>query len=111
MRFFLQKVKISLLLLAFFQAVSLVLYCGLIGVIFWQGNKWFGPPYGFWGPALMLTLLVASVLICGLLGLGFAFRLFWIEKKPEKALKLVVYTTLWLVFLAVLFFIILSILF
>ena len=82
---------------SFLQALGLVLYCGLIGAIFWRGEKWFGRMANFWGPFLMLIILVTSALVCGLIVFGYPIRLVLKEKKMDKAVKLVLYTSGWLV--------------
>jgi len=85
--------------IAFLQALGLVVYCGLVGLVFWKGGDWFGkPPHLFFGPVMLLVLLVASALISALIVLGYPFILFWEKKKTVKALRLVVYTVAWLVF-------------
>ena len=97
-RFFKKKKKYSLPFIAFFQALGLVIYCGLVGLLFWQGDKWFGPMLSFLGPVLFLVLFVASALISALIVLGHPFILFWEKKQTIEALKLVVYTIAWLIF-------------
>lgn len=84
--------------IAFLQAFALVVYCGLVGLVFSQGNKWFGVMHRFLGPVLFLILFVVSVLISALLVLGYPIILFWEKKKRVEALKLVICTTGWLVF-------------
>ncbi len=88
--------KKSLCYIAFLQALGLILYCSLIGLIFWQGNRWFGTVPNFWGPLLFLILFVASALISALIVLGYPFILFWEKKQTTKALRLVLCTTVWL---------------
>ncbi len=98
MKFLPKKKKSSLPFIAFFQALGLVIYCGLVGLLFWRGDKWFGPMLSFLGPVLFLVLFVASALISALIVLGYPFILFWEKKKTTEALKLTVYTIVWLVF-------------
>lgn len=93
----------SLEFTAFLQALGLVLYCGLVSLIFWQGNSWFGPLTAPVGPILFLVLFVVSALISAALVLAYPFLIFWEEKNTRKALKLVLYTTLWLAFFVLLF--------
>lgn len=88
--------KTSLFFIAFWQALGIVLYCSLVGVVMWRGNQWFGPPHFFLGPAAVLALLVVSVLVCGLLTIAYPAFLFWEKQARVKALKLVGYTALWL---------------
>lgn len=97
-RFFRKKKKYSLPFIAFFQALGLVIYCGLVGLLFWRGERWFGPMLSYWGPVFFLVLFVASALISALIVLGHPFILFWEKKQTIEALKLVVYTIAWLIF-------------
>lgn len=69
----------------------------------WQGNNWFGPLTAPWGIVLFLVLFVVSALICAALVLAYPFLIFWEEKNTRKALKLVFYTTLWLLGFVLLF--------
>lgn len=90
--------KFSLSFLAFLQAIAIFLYCSLVGVFMWAGSEIFGPIQNFLGPLLVLALLVASVLICGLLAFGYPIMLFWDKKDTKGAIKLVTYTAGWLSF-------------
>ena len=83
--------------IAFYQALGLTLYCGLVSLIFWKGEHWFGPMNHYLGPVLLLVMLVTSVVISALIVFGYPFILFWEKKETLKALKLVAYTCLWLV--------------
>lgn len=101
-RFFRKKKTYSLPFIAFFQALGLMIYCSLVGLIFWRGSEWFGPAQTFLGPAFVLVLFVVSALISALIGLGYPFILFWERKKTVEALRLVIYTTVWLAFFTLL---------
>jgi hypothetical protein len=90
------KEKTSLCLISFLQALGLALYCGLVSILFWQSNTLFGKGPNFWGPALFLVLFVTSALVSALFVLGYPFFLFWQKKQTQKAIKLVGYTTAWL---------------
>jgi len=95
---FRKQKKLSLPFIAFLQALGLVVYCSLIGLLLWRGESLFGgPPYLFLGPALFLVLFVVSALISALAVLGYPFILFWEKKKTSEALKLIVYTIAWLI--------------
>lgn len=96
--------SLSLPFIGFLQAVGLVLYCGLIGLLIWNGEHVFGPINAPLGPILFLLLFVASALISALLILGYPFLLFWEKKKTREALKLVAYSTTWLTFFVLLLF-------
>ena len=102
--------KFSLGFIGFLQASGLVVYCSLVGLLFWRGGTWFGSMTSFLGPMLFLALFVASALISALLVLGYPVILFFEKKQATEALKLVAYTTAWLI-LFVLFLIFLFIAF
>ena len=88
--------KLSLGLTAFLQALLLTIYCSLVGVFFWNANRWFPNMKSFAGPTLLLIIFVFSAIICTLIFGYNAFMIFWEEKNTKKALRLVIYTTLWL---------------
>lgn len=52
--------NLSLGFIAFLQALGVTAYCGLIAVIFWQGNRWFGKVPTYFAPLLFLTLFTTS---------------------------------------------------
>jgi len=85
-------------MIAFLQALGLISYCGLIALIFWRGEQWFGRVPNFLGPFLMLIILYTSALICGLIVFGYPVKLYLKTKKFEPPLKLILLTTTWLVF-------------
>ena len=89
--------KASLPFIAFFQALGLVLYCGLIGLLMWKGNDLFGKINNLLGPTLFLVIFVFSAIICALIAMGYPFYLFWEKKDTKKALRLVGFTAGWLV--------------
>lgn len=88
--------KLSTCKVAFLQALGLVIYCSLVGTIFWQGDKWFGNMNHYLGPVMVLVLLSMSVIVCALIAFGYPFLVFWEEKKPKKALNVVIYMAGWL---------------
>lgn len=94
--------KFSLSFIGFLQAFGITLYCALIGLLLWAGGEIFGPVKTFLGPFLVLSLLVASVLICALLAFGYPVIMFWDKKNTTGAVKLVTYTTSWLAFFIIL---------
>src|SRR4030042_823170 len=83
---FKKKKNFSVPFIAFFQALGLLFYCGLVGLLFWRGEKWFGPISYYWGPLFFLVLFIVSALICALIAFGYAFILFW-ERKQTGVLK------------------------
>lgn len=94
--------KLSLPMIGFFQAIGLTVYCSLVSILFWQGNKLFGNVPNYFGPFLFLIIFTTSALISALITLGYPFLLFWEKKQTKEALKLVGYTAGWLVLIAVL---------
>ena len=90
--------KLSTHKVAFLQALGLVVYCGLVGTIFWQGDNWFGNMNHYLGPVMVLVLLSMSVIICALIAFGYPFLVFWEKKKPQAAISIVYYTAGWLLF-------------
>lgn len=89
--------KNCLCAVAFLQAFGLVLYCSLVALLFWKGNDWFGRMPNYLGPFLFLVLFSTSALVSALLTLGYPVYLFWVKKQRSKGLKLVTYTTSWLI--------------
>jgi ABC-type sugar transport system permease subunit len=85
------------ILISFSQALGLAAYISLVSLIFWKGNEWFGPASNFFGPMLVLTLLVASALICGGIAFGYPLYLALEKKRIKEAIKVVVYTTTWVI--------------
>lgn len=94
--------KLSPPFIGFLQALGLSLYCGLVGVIFWKGNTWFGNLNNVVGPSIMLSIFVVSALICALIALSYPFIVFWDKKNTKQALQLVAYTAGWLFFIVIL---------
>lgn len=88
--------KLSSPFIGFLQALGLTLYCGLVGIIFWKGNVWFGNLNNVIGPSIMLSIFVVSALICALIALSYPFIVFWDKKNTKQALQLVGYTAGWL---------------
>lgn len=89
--------KKNSLFISFLQATGLAIYISLVSLIFWKGNEWFGPATNFFGPMLVLTLLVASALICGGMALGYPLYLALEKKKTKEAIRIVAYTTIWVI--------------
>ncbi|HUV42752.1 MAG TPA: hypothetical protein VMY36_02480 [Patescibacteria group bacterium] len=93
---FRKKKDFSLPFVAFFQALGLLFYCSLVGLLFWRGEKLFGPISYYWGPLFFLVLFIVSALICALIAFGYAFILFWERKQTMEAFKLIIFMTAWL---------------
>lgn len=77
------------------QGLGLAAYVSLVGAVLWRGDEWFGPANNFLGPVLVLSLLVASALICGGMALAYPLYLALEKKRTKEAIRIVVYTTLW----------------
>ena|SRR3989338_7803035 len=90
-----KKDECSLCFISFVQATGLLIYCGLVALLIWNGNKWFGKVPNYIGPLLFLTLFTTSALVCALIVLGYPFYLLWEKKKTHDAIKLVSYTAFW----------------
>ncbi|MFH1832771.1 MAG: hypothetical protein ABH816_01200 [Candidatus Levyibacteriota bacterium] len=98
--------KLSLPFLAFLQATGLVVYIGLVSLIFIYGNQMFGKVDNYLGPILLLLIFVFSAVISALLVLGRAGFLFW-EKRYKEAFPLLFWTMGWIGIYLVLVFILL----
>jgi hypothetical protein len=96
--------KSKLVLIGFMQALGLSVYCGLVAFFIWNANSWFGKITDFRGPLLFLVLFSTSVLISALVTLSYPFILFYQKKQPIKALRLIIYTSGFLVFFTLLAF-------
>ncbi len=91
------KRTFSLDLISFLQALGVLVYCGLVGLLMWRGEQFFGPIHTPLEPILFVVLFTTSALICGLLVLGYPIYLFWDRKKTAEALRLVGLTAGWLI--------------
>lgn len=88
--------KMPLGMIAFLQAAGLALYVSLVALLIWQGSHWFDQLNSYLGPLLFLTLFVFSATVCTLIFLGYPFWLVWEGKQTRTALRLVFYSTAWL---------------
>ncbi len=87
----------SLGFIGFLQATGLLTYCSLIGLLMSKGNHIFGKVPNLFGPTAFLIIFVVSAVITALTYLGYPFILFWERKQPQKAIRLVIWTTIWAV--------------
>ena len=85
--------KLPLSLVAFFQSLGAIIYCGLVSGFFWYMGKAAIAPPDFWGISLMLFLLVFSAAVTGLLIFGYPAYLV-LHGKIKQALKVLGYTFL-----------------
>ncbi len=90
------KNKVSLGFIGFLQALTLVSYVSLVAFMMWRSEQWFKEPIGFLGIILVLTLFATSALISSIITLGYPVFLVWKKKEIINAIKLVIYTSLWL---------------
>lgn len=77
----------------FFEALGVAVYCALIvGII--TGFEKTGAPPGFFGPLLMLVLLVFSAAVTGSLVFGYPAYLA-LHKKFKEAISVLAYAVLY----------------
>jgi predicted transglutaminase-like protease len=102
------KKKLSLNSIAFFQALGLVLYCGLVALLLWKGNTIFVKVPNYLGPFLFLTIFSTSALICALITLTYPIKLYLKTSDVKKPLQIIIYMSLYLLIfiLAILSFLI-----
>jgi hypothetical protein len=96
--------KLSPGIISFLQATGIATYIILISLFLGKADQVFNNLNQFTGPVVFLSLFSLSALICSLLAFTYPAILFWEHKKPKKAIKIIIQTTLFLVifFLAVL---------
>ena len=98
-----EKKSLPLGVVALFQAAGLTAYCLFIVAVMFQGNNWFSKIPEYFAPLILLVTLSTSALICGLITLGYPIIIFFNEKNPRKALRLIVGTVLYLIVFVLLF--------
>ena len=91
-----EELNNNLCLQGFYQALGVVTYCSLVGVLFWKGNQWFGKVPNYLGPLMFLVLFVVSALICALIVFYKPYLLFMEKNNKTDAVNLIVSTTGWL---------------
>lgn len=97
-----EKKGLSLVVQGLAQAGGVVIYCSLVGLIFWKGNEIFGKMANYAGPVTFLLLFIVSALICAAIVFYQPYQLFFAGKKKE-ALDLVLFTTGFLFFFFIVF--------
>ncbi len=80
---------------ALLQALWVVGYCGLVGLVFWKGESIFGQTTRYFGPVAFLVLFIVSALTCVAIVFYQPYLLF-VAKKQKEAVDLVLLTTGWL---------------
>jgi len=101
--------KLNLSLIGFFQALGVVIYCGLVVSFLQSSNKFFGTPPGFLGSVLILVLLVFSAAVSGSIVFGYPAYLA-LNQRIREAVTLIVYTLLYCLGLMAIIIIILVVL-
>jgi hypothetical protein len=96
-----KKKEQELCLKGLLQALGVSGYCGLVGVVIWNGNSWFGKMNQYWGPVFFLMLFVMSAIVSALIVFYQPYKML-IKKETHEALQLVVNTALWLLGLVIL---------
>ena len=97
------KCKFKLQKIGFLQALGVMLYTMLIGILFKTLESYNIEPEGFIGISAMLFLLVISAAITVSLVFGYSAYL-CANKKVKDGLKLFGYTMVWaIIFLAIIF--------
>jgi hypothetical protein len=81
-----KEIKLGLI-----QAIGVTIYCGLVGSVMQNVDKFFGKEDTFMTPILVLTMFCVSVLVCALIVFKKPYELFFDGKKKE-AINVVVYT-------------------
>lgn len=89
------KNKLPFSVIAFFQALGLVLYCSAVGYLMISGEGWFGSLNGVMGIVFFLLLFVVSALISASAVLGYPAWLVW-QKNISQAVDLVFWTVFWI---------------
>ncbi|KKQ80153.1 MAG: hypothetical protein UT02_C0014G0003 [Parcubacteria group bacterium GW2011_GWC2_38_7] len=93
-----KKEKISSVIVGLIQAGAVVVYCSLISSFFWflsrsgEGLQ----PEAFWGPLIMLTLLVFSASVMAIIVFGYAVVLA-LDNKLKIAGKVLLWTLIFLI--------------
>jgi len=83
--------KNKLFLIGFLQALAVVSYCSLIGWLLYSMTQSLDEP-GFWGIALMLSLLVVSAAITG--SLVFVYPAYLgLNQRLKEAIWVLIFTS------------------
>lgn len=77
------------------QALGVTLYCSLIGLVLFNGEKLFGQMNSLIGPITFLLMFSVSAMICGLMVFYKPYQLF-LDDKKEKAASVVLSTVAYL---------------
>lgn len=108
MWFFRKKAKVPNVLAGLYQALGVIIYCGLISGLFYFASTSKIQPQVFLMTSAMLLLLVFSVAVMGLVIFGYPIYLVF-EKKSKTAIKVLFWNLLFLVGFGALFLLFLMI--
>ncbi|MBU1177319.1 hypothetical protein KKH96_02635, partial [Patescibacteria group bacterium] len=86
--------KLKPCLISFLQALGVVVYCFLIGSFLQLGERFFPQPPVFLLPVLILTLLVFSAAVTGMIVFGYPAYLA-LNNRIKEALIIFLYTLLY----------------
>jgi hypothetical protein len=75
-----------------------VIYISAVGTFLWKGGDWFGQTPNFPIIILLIGIFTTSALVSALFTLGYPAYLIFKKREFWRALKLVLYTVLWLIF-------------
>ena len=89
------------------SALGVFVYVAIVAWIINNGERIFGQAGEYWGPVAFLLLFVLSATITGLLVLGRPVMMYAAGMKAE-AVRLLVYTIIWLIVIVVIVFAILA---
>jgi mannose/fructose/N-acetylgalactosamine-specific phosphotransferase system component IID len=96
MKLFGKQEEIKTWLVGLEQAGMMAGYIGAVGLLFWQGNQWFGRVGAYWGPVLFLVLFVVSALMSTLIVFYYPYLLAFERDLKKEAVEVVAWTAGWL---------------
>lgn len=96
-----QTKKINPFVIGLLQSSGVVIYCGLVAMLFYLSEKYAIYPQGFWAIVFVLILLVFSAGITGAMVFGYSAYLM-IHKKLKRALEVLSFTFLNLIIIVLL---------
>lgn len=101
--------KKSPLLIGFFEALGITLYCVLMSGFFLVMEKYISDPPEFLAAAVMLTLLVFSAALTGSMVFGYPVYLILKENKIKEGLQTLSYFALFLLGIIIISLVLISI--
>lgn len=85
--------------IAFLEATSAIIYCLLTAQLISGTGNLFGQLPEFFNPGIFLFFLLFSGIVALLVYFGYPFILIFEKKQTANAIKLVLYSILWTIFL------------